>query len=357
MTTHFKLIKQSKKNKARVGELMTNHGIIPTPVFMPVGTQATLKAMTPEMITQSGADVILANTYHLALRPGVELIREFGGLHDFMKWNKPILTDSGGFQVFSLSAIRKITPEGVQFRSHLDGSQHLFTPTSVVDLQLGFNSDIQMQLDICSPYPCTYEQARADMRVTTKWAQAAREHWERHQRGQHLFGIVQGGMYRALREQHAAEMIPLDFPGYAIGGVSVGEPKEQMNEMMSFCAEMLPDTKPRYLMGVGLPEDLDYGIAHGFDMFDCVIPTRLARHGECFSPEGRMKIRNQKYQHDHAVLVDGCDCYTCKTGFSRAYLRHLFVAREMLSHVLLSIHNVTYLVNYVKRIREEILAE
>lgn len=353
---HFELVKTSKKNQARAGLLHTNHGVIETPVFMPVGTQATVKALTPRMVAETGAQIILANTYHLALRPGIDLIKEFGGLHQFMNWQKPILTDSGGFQVFSLAAIRKIKDEGITFQSHIDGSKHFFTPENVVELQLAFNSDIQMQLDICSPYPCSYEQAAADMKITTKWAERAKNYWEKHHNKQHLFGIIQGGMYQELREKHAKQMIQLDFPGYAIGGVSVGEPKEKMNELISYCADLLPINKPRYLMGVGLPEDFKKAVAAGFDMFDCVIPTRLARHGEFFTDEGRKKIRNQQYKNDLSPLASNCDCYTCQY-FSRAYIRHLVMAKEILASTLMSCHNVHYLVQYVKKLRQAIIEE
>jgi queuine tRNA-ribosyltransferase len=348
----FEVVKKSKKSKARAGKLYTNHGVIETPVFMPVGTQGTVKTLTHNMLDEIETQIILANTYHLALRPGKKLLEKFGGLHGFMNWKKPILTDSGGFQVFSLSKMRHITEEGVVFRSHLNGDKHLFTPESVVDLQLAFNSDIQMPLDICSPYPCTKEDAIKDLEQTVRWAQRAKDEWEKRHTGQLLFGIVQGSYYKDLREKAVEMMTELDFPGYSIGGMV---PIGQINEITAFTARMLPENKPRYLMGVGLPENLENNISNGMDMFDCVIPTRLGRHGQFFTPNGRGSIRNKQYIEDEKPLVENCACYACK-NFSRAYIRHLFMAKEILALTLLSYHNVYFLVHFVKNIRAKILS-
>lgn len=353
---HFEIIKKSKKSKARAGVFHTAHGPIMTPAFMPVGTQGTVKSLTPDMLKNLGAQIILGNTYHLSLRPGVELIKKFGGLHQFIGWDKPILTDSGGFQVFSLSKIRKITAEGVIFQSHIDGSKHLFTPESVVDLQLSFNSDILMPLDICSGYPTSYEQTLKELEITTKWETRAKAHWDKHHTGQQLFSIMQGGMYKDLREKSAEALNALDFPGYAIGGVSVGEPSDLLDEITAISAAFLPENKPHYLMGVGLPENLDFSIKHGIDLFDCVIPTRLARHAQALTSEGKLNIRNKQFAEDMTPLDPTCTCYTC-TGFSRAYLRHLIMCKEILGHTLMSLHNVHYLVHLVEAIRQDIINE
>ncbi len=354
-TFRFDIIKKSSRSRARAGLLYTPHGVIETPVFMTVGTQGTVKSLTPAMLEEIGAQIILSNTYHLALRPGVDLIREFGGLHRFMNWNRPILTDSGGYQVFSLSGMRKITEQGVTFKSHLDGSPHFFSPEKVVDLQVGFGSDIMMPLDICSGYPRTPEDTNADLEITYKWAQRAKDHWEAQSTNQWLFGIVQGGMYLELREKSARQLTGLDFPGYSLGGLSVGEPRELMESVLSHTVQFLPENKPRYVMGVGLPENLSHAIAQGIDMFDCVIPTRLARHGHAFSSLGKINIRNQKYQKDQRPLDPACACYTCRY-FSRAYLRHLMAANEILGLTLMSYHNVYYLVHFVEAIRAQILS-
>jgi queuine tRNA-ribosyltransferase len=353
-STHFTLVKKSSKSAARAGILHTPHGDIETPVFMPVGTQATVKGLLPDNLLECGAQVVLSNTYHLSLRPGVEVIKHFGGLHRFMNWNKPILTDSGGFQVFSLSKIRKIVPEGVIFNSHIDGSKHLFTPESVVDLQLGFNSDILMPLDICSPHPTTFDSAQKDVNQTLIWARQAKDHWEKHHTGQMLYAIVQGGMYEPLRESCAKALVDMDFPGYAIGGVSVGEPTDLLEAQMRFTTPLLPEHKPRYVMGVGLPENMDVGIRCGVDMFDCVIPTRLARHAQAFTSSGKLNIRNAAFTYDESPLDSTCGCQVC-TQYSRAYLRHLFMAKEMLGMLLMSIHNVHFLINHVKSLRKGIL--
>ena len=350
----FEIIKKSKKTFARAGIIHTKNGKIETPIFMPVGTQASVKSLTPHQIRQTEAQIILSNTYHLALRPGADVIESFGGLHKFMQWDKPILTDSGGYQVFSLSQRRKIKPEGVTFQSHIDGKKITFTPSSVIDLQRQFNSDIMMPLDICTPYPSTEKDTLRDMLQTHQWEKEAFEYWSQKPNDQWLFAIVQGGMHKELRKQSAEYLSSLDFPGYALGGLSVGEPKELMEELIAFSAPLLPEDKPRYVMGLGLPENLKFAINQGVDMFDCVAPTRLARHGHIFTEGGHLSIKKECHKWDKAPLVATCSCYTC-THFSRAYLRHLFIAKEMLACTLLSIHNIHFLVQFVKKIREEIL--
>ncbi len=352
----FELLKHSKKSKARAGILRTSRGSIPTPVFMPVGTQGTVKTLTPHMLEEIGVDIILSNTYHLALRPGVEMISKLGGLHAMMQWHKPILTDSGGYQVFSLAKIRKISPEGVMFRSHIDGSSVFFTPESVIDTQEGLGSDIWMPLDICTAYPSSKETTKRDLDLTHEWEARSERHWKRKNTDALLFGLIQGGMFKEYRKESIEFVTQYDFPGYAIGGVSVGEPREMMDEILSFCAESLPQHKPRYAMGIGLPDNLDVAISQGVDMFDCVVPTRLARHGHFFSREGQCNIRNQRFRTDTSPLDPACQCYACK-HFSRAYIRHLIAAREILGITLLSYHNVYFLVHRVKKIREEILNE
>ena len=352
--SHFEIIAKDPHSKARAGILHTNHGPIETPVFMPVGTQATVKGMTPEMLTAMGAQIILGNTYHLSLRPGVDLIQRFGGLHSFMNWDKPILTDSGGYQVFSLKGMRKITSDGVTFQSHIDGSSHLFTPKRVIDLQLGFNSDIMMPLDICTPYPSEKEIVAMDMAQTFLWEKEAREYWDEKASGQLLFGLVQGGMHRDLRDESARDIVSLDFPGYAIGGLSVGEPVELLEEMTAFTAPLLPEDKPRYLMGVGLPENMRQAIESGIDMFDCVAPTRLARHGHFFTGNGKKNIKNRSYFDDLSPLDAECGCYACR-HFSKAYIRHLMVTKEMMGAILMTVHNLSFLLNQVNHIRQHMI--
>ena len=350
----FEIVSKSKKNKARRGRLHTPHGVVETPVFMPVGTQATVKGLTPQHLNELSTSILLANTYHLALRPGIELIKTFGGLHDFMGWQGPILTDSGGYQVFSLAQNCHIENEGVTFQSHIDGSRVFFSPESVLDLQFGFNSDIMMPLDVCSPYPCSMEQVSSDMALTHAWAKRAKTYWESRSTGQWLFAIVQGGMYADCRHESARILTEIDFPGYALGGISVGEPPDVLKDMLALGATLLPECKPRYAMGIGLPENLSWAISQGIDMFDCVLPTRLARHGQFFMKDGsRRNIANADFVFDKAPLVKECACYTCK-HFSRAYLRHVFKAKEMISSTLLSIHNIHFLQQLVKDIRESL---
>tara|TARA_B100001113_G_C21063519_1_gene602279 strand:- start:77 stop:1144 length:1068 start_codon:yes stop_codon:yes gene_type:complete len=349
----FECIKKSHSSFARQGYLHTNHGIIKTPVFMPVGTQGSVKALTPEMLESSDVEIILSNTYHLALRPGGELIESFNGLHSFMNWNKPILTDSGGFQVFSLAKNRKITDNGVTFNSHLNGSPITFTPKSVIDLQRQFNSDIMMPLDICTAYPASEKQVIADLKRTHAWEEQAYHYWQSSTNNQWLFAIIQGGMYPHLRTQSVNFLTQFDFPGYAIGGVSVGESFDEMTAILTHTLSLLPDQKPRYIMGLGLPENLEFAIHHGADMFDCVLPTRLARHGQVFIGKQRINIKRAEFKLDKTPIDSKCHCYTCQ-NYSKAYLRHLFISGELLSHTLLSIHNIYTLIQFVKKIRNNI---
>lgn len=331
--------------------MTTPHGAVKTPVFMPVGTQGSVKGISPHELEELGASIILGNTYHLYLRPGVDVIREAGGLHAFTGWRRPILTDSGGFQVFSLSHLRKVEEEGVWFRSHLDGSAHFIGPEEAVRIQEALGSDIAMAFDECPPYPCEEEALRAAVERTIRWARRCREAHRRSD--QALFGIVQGGVDRALREACAEALIPLDFPGYAIGGLSVGEPKELMYEALEWTTAVLPTEKPRYLMGVGAPEDLLHGIARGVDMFDCVLPTRIARHGTVFTARGRLAVKNARYARDFTPLDPECDCYVCR-HFTRAYIRHLLKANELLGFRLTTYHNLAFLLRLMKEARRRI---
>ncbi|MGI6721961.1 MAG: tRNA guanosine(34) transglycosylase Tgt [Anaerovoracaceae bacterium] len=341
-----------KDGKARRGEITTPHGTIQTPVFMPVGTAASVKAMKPEDVEKVGAEIILANTYHLYLRPGHEIVREAGGLHKFMNWKKPILTDSGGFQVFSLGALRQISEEGVRFASHIDGSRHMLSPEKSIEIQNALGSDIIMGFDECAPYPADREYVRPSMERTTRWMERCKEAHKDTER-QSLFGIVQGGMYRDLRKESADALVKMDFPGYAIGGLSVGEPRETMCEVLDYCVDWLPDDKPRYLMGVGTPDYLFESVERGLDMFDCVEPTRIARHGMATTSHGRINIKNKKFERDFSPLDPECDCYVCR-NYSRAYLRHLFKSGEMLSAMLLSEHNLYFLAKTMAGIRRSI---
>lgn len=348
----YQLIKTDAKTKARRGVVHTPHGDIQTPVFMPVGTAATVKAVKPEEVRDMGTEIILANTYHLYLRPGHEIVREAGGLHKFMNWERAILTDSGGFQVFSLGAMRKITEEGVEFRSHIDGSKHMLTPERSIDVQNALGSDIIMAFDECTPYPADRDYVRDSLERTTRWLRRCRDH-HRNTEMQSLFGIMQGGMYKDLRRQSAEEIVELDLPGYAIGGLSVGEPKELMYEIMDDCVDLLPSDRPRYLMGVGSPDCLFEGVERGIDMFDCVLPTRIARHGMAMTSKGRVNIKNAAYERDFSPLDEECDCYTCR-NYSKAYLRHLFKANEILSSMLMTTHNLRFLIKTMEGIRRSI---
>jgi queuine tRNA-ribosyltransferase len=356
---HFELQAECPDTGARAGLLHTAHGVVETPVFMPVGTQATVKGITQgDLAGELDAGIILANTYHLFLRPGHELIRRIGGLHQFMAWPRAILTDSGGFQVFSLSHLRKVTDEGVLFRSHLDGDAHMFTPESTVDVQLALGSDIMMVLDECLAYPASHEAANQAMRRTVAWARSGYRHYLRcrEQTGSSagLFPIVQGSMFRDLRSACAAELSELNAPGYAIGGLSVGEPRPVSLEMTEATAPLLPRDRPRYVMGVGMPEELAEYVALGVDMMDCVLPSRNARNGCLFTSEGRVIIKQARYRDDPAPLDPNCDCYTCRTH-SRAYLRHLFQADEILFATLATLHNLKHYLDRMRQIRHAIL--
>jgi queuine tRNA-ribosyltransferase len=348
----YELIKKSSESKARLGKLYTPHGEIETPIFMPVGTQATVKTMTPEELYDIGAQIILSNTYHLYMRPGEELIKKAGGLHEFMHWKKPILTDSGGFQVFSLSKLRDITEEGVTFRSHIDGSKHFISPEKAVNIQNALGSDIMMCFDECLPYPCDYEYASKSLDRTIRWAKRCKEAHKDVER-QSLFGIIQGGMYRDLREKSVKEMTEIDFPGYSIGGLSIGEPKEIMYEVLDYTVPLLPDNKPRYLMGVGSPDCLIEGAIRGIDMFDCVLPTRIARNGTAFTSHGKLVVRNAAYAEDFRPMDEECSCYACR-NYTRAYIRHLIKANEILGARLITIHNLYFLLKLMENIREAI---
>lgn len=352
MAIKFELIKESSECNARLGKLYTPHGVIETPIFMPVGTKATVKTMTPEEVEKLGAQIILANTYHLYLKPGHKLVEEAGGLHEFMNWNKPILTDSGGFQVFSLGKLRKITEEGVEFRSHIDGSKHMLTPEKSIEIQNSLGSDIMMAFDECAPYPSTWEYIKQSMERTSRWAKRCKEYHENWDR-QGIFGIVQGGMYKDLREESVKAITDLDFPGYAIGGLSVGEPLDLMCEILDFTTPMLPKDKPRYLMGVGTPDYLFESVIRGVDMADCVLPTRIARNGTTLTSHGKLVIRNAKYARDFGPLDSECDCYTCR-NYSRAYIRHLFNVNEILGSRLATIHNLYFLIKLMENIRKAI---
>ena len=349
---NFEIVSASKTTKARAGLLQTAHGAVETPVFMPVGTLATVKSLSPEELLDCGTQIILGNTYHLYLRPGCEVIRRFSGLHGFMHWDRPILTDSGGFQVFSLAKLRKINEEGVIFQSHIDGSEHILTPEKSIEIQIGLGSDIIMCLDECIKYPAGRDYTRDALELTTRWAKRCKKAWEDNGENA-LFGIVQGGMMKDLREISADALVEIGFNGYAIGGLSVGEPKDIMLEMADFTLPRLPDNKPKYVMGVGTPEDLIELVALGADMFDCVIPTRNARNGQMFTKYGTINICNSSFKHDTEPIESGCKCYTCR-NYSRAYLRHLYMAKELLAYRLNTIHNIYYYMSVMKRMRRAI---
>lgn len=354
MSFSYELIKESKNTAARVGRLHTPHGVIETPVFMPVGTQATVKAITPRDLHEMEARIILANTYHLYIRPGHQLIKDAGGLHSFMNWDKPILTDSGGFQVFSLGDLRTIEEEGVTFKSHLDGSSHFISPEKAVEIQNALGSDIIMAFDECVAYPCSYEEADKSVERTTRWLKRCINAHNRSD--QALFGIIQGNVYSDLRKKSAEAVLANDLPGYAIGGLSVGEPKELMYDMLDVTVPLMPKNKPRYLMGVGSPDCLFEGVMRGIDMFDCVLPTRIARNGTVMTSQGRIVVRNATYERDFTPLDPECDCYTCK-NFTRAYIRHLIKAGEILASILTSIHNLRFLIKTMENIRVSIMED
>jgi queuine tRNA-ribosyltransferase len=351
------LYKLSKTDdNARLGQVHTRRGIINTPAFIPVGTNATVKAMDQDELRELGAEIVLSNTYHLYLRPGHETIKAVGGLHKFMNWHGPILTDSGGFQVFSLSPLRKINGDGVTFKSHLDGSMHFITPEIAMEVQDALDSDIAMVFDDCTPYPATREYTTNSLRLTTEWAKRCKEWVKKSQESsvrQALFGIVQGGTYKDLRKQSVQELIEIGFDGHAIGGLSVGEPKELMYEIINYIAPLLPQDKPRYLMGVGDLIDVLEAVSSGIDMFDCVMPTRNARNGTLFTSKGRVSIKREEFKSSPEPLDPECECYTCK-NYSKAYLRHLFMSREILSMRLNTLHNLYFYLNFFKKMREAI---
>ncbi len=356
----FDLLGKDSNSKARAGIFETDHGKVETPIFMPVGTQGTVKAVNQFYLESDiKAQIVLSNTYHLYLRPGTEILEKAGGLHKFMNWSKPILTDSGGYQVFSLSELRKLKADGVEFRSHLDGSKHFFTPKKVIDIQRSIGSDIMMVLDECTPYPCDYDYAVKSTELTSNWAIQNKEAFENtnplYGHNQFQFGIIQGSVYKDLRERSANDLLKINFDGYAIGGLAVGEPTEMMYELVNFTTDFMPENKPRYLMGVGRPENILEAIERGVDMFDCVMPTRNARNSNLFTSNGVLSMRNAKYKNDFTTIDENCDCYTCK-NFSKAYLRHLFIAGEILALELASIHNLHFYLNLVKEARKQILS-
>ncbi|MFC1767104.1 tRNA guanosine(34) transglycosylase Tgt [Candidatus Margulisiibacteriota bacterium] len=359
MVFKFEISKKSTRSKARVGKITTPHGEIQTPAFQPVGTQGTVKGASQKTLKEVGAQIILCNTYHLYLRPGTEVIKAAGGLHKFINWAGPMLTDSGGFQIFSLSKLRKVSDKGALFRSHVDGSEHLLTPEKVIEIQRLFGSDIMMPLDECVHYPCDKPKAKEALVRTTKWAKRNLDAFKNADRskdvnpGQVLFGIAQGSTYKDLRKQSAEEIRAIGFPGYGIGGLSVGEPHEEMLEMLDISANNLEYEKPKHLMGVGFPDDIKEAVKHGIDLFDCVLPTRIARHGTFLTNQGKNIIRNAQFEKDFTTLDPDCDCYTCK-NFTRAYLRHLFIAGEMLAGMLLTIHNLRFYMRLMVQIRKDI---
>jgi queuine tRNA-ribosyltransferase len=358
MSFSFNLEHTSGDSAARAGVIYTDHGAIHTPVFMPVGTQGTVKTMTPDNLNDIGAEIILGNTYHLLMRPGSELVARHGGLQKWSTWNKPMLTDSGGFQVFSLSDLNKISEDGVEFRSHWDGAKYIFTPENVVDVQREIGSDIMMVLDECTPYPCDYDYALQSNDRTIRWAQRAKKQWLEkpgvHDYYQSLFAIVQGSVYEDIRKNSVNNLVEMDFEGYAIGGLAVGEPKDEMYELTQFCTDILPQDKPRYLMGVGTPEDILTGIELGVDMFDCVMPTRNARNATVFTSEGRLIVRNATNKDDDSPLDPRCDCQVCR-NYSRSYIRHLINVNEILGIHLTTYHNLYYYINIAKEARRAIL--
>lgn len=372
MVFNFEIVKKSSQSRARVGKLSTAHGVINTPAFLPVGTQGTVKTLTPAQLKEIGAEIILSNTYHLYLRPGSKLIKEFGGIHKFIGWDWPILTDSGGFQVFSLGGLREIGDEGVTFTSHIDGSKHFLTPEKVMEIEIDLGADIIMAFDECAPYPCEYPQAKEAVVRTTRWAKRCQDSLRKLQPDAErvgsqnitgadmfnvgpfpLFGIVQGSIYPELRKKSAEELVNIGFPGFGIGGLSVGEPRTALLEMLDVQVPLLPEEAPKHLMGVGYPEDIEEAVKFGVDLFDCVIPTRLARHGAFLTPQGKESIRNAKFEGNFGPLLPGCDCYTCQ-NFSIAYIRHLFIAKEILPLTLLTMHNLRYMLKLMERMRLEI---
>ncbi|SKA81033.1 tRNA-guanine transglycosylase [Caloramator quimbayensis] len=351
----YELIKKDERTGARLGKLHTPHGTIDTPVFMPVGTQATVKAMTPDELKSIGAQIILSNTYHLYLRPGEKLVEKAGGLHNFMNWDRAILTDSGGFQVFSLSELRDIKEEGVTFKSHIDGSKHFISPEKAIEIENALGADIIMAFDECPPYPADYDYTKNSLYRTIRWAERCKKTHKNTEK-QALFGIIQGGMFKDLRQEAVKEMIKLDFPGYSVGGLSIGEPKPIMYDVLDWTTPLMPEDKPRYLMGVGSPDCLIEGVIRGIDMFDCVLQTRIARNGTVFTSKGKLVVRNAEYAEDFRPLDEECDCYTCR-NYSRAYIRHLLKAQEILGARLTTIHNLRFTIRLMEKIREAIMQD
>lgn len=348
----YNLIKKDKHTGARLGQITTPHGTFDTPMFMPVGTQASVKAMAPEELKEMGAGVILANTYHLWLRPGEDLVEEAGGLHQFMNWDQGILTDSGGFQVFSLAELRNITEEGVHFKNHLNGQKLFLSPEKAIAIENALGADVMMSFDECPPFFESYDYIKKSIERTSRWAERGlRAH--KNPETQALFGIVQGGGHKALREQSARDLVSLDFPGYSIGGLSVGESKAEMNHVLDFTTPLLPENKPRYLMGVGSPDALIDGVIRGVDMFDCVLPTRIARNGTCMTSKGRLVVKNAKYARDFRPLDEKCNCYACR-NYTRAYIRHLLKTDEIFGLRLTSYHNLYFLLDLMRKIRAAI---
>lgn len=352
MNFHFKLLKEDPSSGARFGKIYTPHGEVNTPVFMPVATQGTVKSLIPETVRELGAEMILTNTYHLYLRPGHNIIKNLGGLHKFMNWNSPVLTDSGGFQIYSLGDLRKITDDGVVFQSHIDGSRHFISPELAIEIQEALDSDIMMCLDECTPYPASFEEAEKSLDLTANWAGRCKK--SKKNDNQALFGIIQGGIYPDLR-MRAVENIStnIGFDGYALGGLSVGEPREEMHSITEMITPLLPSNKPRYLMGVGTPKDIVSCVSYGIDMFDCVIPTRCARNGLLFTNREKVVIKHARYHDDDSPVDSTCDCYTCR-NYTRAYLRHLYMAKEILAMNLNTIHNIRYFMHLMERIRTAI---
>ena len=349
----YRLIKKDKRTGARLGEIITPHGTFPTPMFMPVGTLATVKSIAPEELEEMGASIILSNTYHLWLRPGEDIVEEAGGLHKFMNWDKGILTDSGGFQVFSLSDMRRIEGEGVHFRNHLNGSKMFLSPEKAINIQNKLGPDIMMSFDECPPFDESYDYVKKSVARTSRWAERGlKAHANPDRQG--LFGIIQGAGFKDLREQSARDLVAMDFPGYSIGGLSVGEPKAEMNRVLEFTTPLIPENKPRYLMGVGTPDSFFDGVINGVDMFDCVLPTRIARNGTCMTHKGRLVVKNAKYERDFGPIDDQCNCYTCR-NYSRAYIRHLFKSDETFGLRLTSYHNLYFLLEVMRNIRQAIL--
>ncbi|HMA58868.1 MAG TPA: tRNA guanosine(34) transglycosylase Tgt [Halanaerobiales bacterium] len=351
MSLNFDLLKKDSDSDARLGKIDTPHGEINTPIFMPVGTQATVKAMSPEELKEIKAEIILGNTYHLYLRPGHELIEKAGGLHQFMNWDKPILTDSGGFQVFSLADLREIKEEGVYFQSHIDGSRQFISPEKSIEIQNALGSDIAMAFDECPPEPSNYNYVKNSLERTVRWAERSKAAMNNDK--QSLFGIIQGGIFKDLREESVKKMTDIGFPGYAIGGLSVGEAKEDMLDTLEFTVPLMPDDKPRYLMGVGTPEDLIEGVKRGIDMFDCVMPTRIARHGSIYTSQGRITIRNATYKEDFTAPDPNCDCYVCQ-NYTRAYIRHLLKRKEILGVRLTTYHNLYFFIDLMNKIKKAV---